>query len=540
MKRPRSRRLALEQFEPRLTLATRVLSLPSLSLGDVQVTEGDSGTKLATLTLNLSSTYKYSVTVGYKTANGTANYGADYNTKSGNVTFRPGELTKTIAVEVRGDITVENDEYFSILVSSVRNATLANSSAKVVVHDNDLAPVVAPIPAPAPEPTPTPAPTPAPAPTQVFGATGALGPQTGVIAPTGAVVFSTAMSTSQIQTAINNAASSATFFFKAGTYQDLSISPKSGQKFIGEKGAILTSATQAFAFRGGASNVTLSNLVIDGYRPQWPSATVVTGANWLLDNLEIRNSSGAGVAIYDGSQLTDSYIHHNAQIGLKAEGANLVVRNNEVAFNNPLGAADVYWEAGGSKFWDTSNVLIERNTFHDNIGQGIWLDYNNRGGTVRDNWSYNHTLSGIFQEIGGSLVIERNLVENNGIGYSNTGWLQGAGICVEASTDVIIRNNVVRNNANGITIIATNRDNGEFISRNIVVQYNTITMSKGRSGVVWDYNAASNPWSTVFFDYNTYTLSGSAGFAWNATYSNAIQSWSQWRTAGNDLRGMLQ
>ena len=42
------------------------------------------------------------VTVHYTTANGTASAGSDYDTRSGTLTFAPGETAKTVVVPIAG------------------------------------------------------------------------------------------------------------------------------------------------------------------------------------------------------------------------------------------------------------------------------------------------------------------------------------------------------------------------------------------------------------------------------------------------------
>jgi len=51
---------------------------PSLSIGDVSIAEGDSGTKTATFTVSLSSAAASTVSFNVATANGTATAGSDY------------------------------------------------------------------------------------------------------------------------------------------------------------------------------------------------------------------------------------------------------------------------------------------------------------------------------------------------------------------------------------------------------------------------------------------------------------------------------
>ena len=58
-----------------------------IAIGDVTITEGNSGTANASFPVTLSAPSSFTVTVVYATANGTATASGDYSTRSGTVTF---------------------------------------------------------------------------------------------------------------------------------------------------------------------------------------------------------------------------------------------------------------------------------------------------------------------------------------------------------------------------------------------------------------------------------------------------------------------
>ena len=80
------------------------------------------------------------VTVNYATADGTARASLDYTAASGNLTFNPGELTKTFALEIKGDTLDEADKAFFINLSAPTNASLGDGQASVMIEDDDAAP----------------------------------------------------------------------------------------------------------------------------------------------------------------------------------------------------------------------------------------------------------------------------------------------------------------------------------------------------------------------------------------------------------------
>lgn len=117
--------------------------LPSLSVSDVSISEGNAGTKNAAFVVSLSAPATQPITVGFFTADGTANAGSDYTATSGSLTFAVGETSKTVNVPVLGDTTVENDETFTLTLGQPVNApiTKAVGTATIINDDGSTAPV---------------------------------------------------------------------------------------------------------------------------------------------------------------------------------------------------------------------------------------------------------------------------------------------------------------------------------------------------------------------------------------------------------------
>ncbi len=113
---------------------------PSLTINDVSVTEGNSGTRAATFTLSLSAAASSPVSVSYATANGTATAGSDYLAGTGTVTLAAGVTSQTFSITVNGDTTVEADETFLVNLSSPTGATIADSQGVGTIVNDDTAP----------------------------------------------------------------------------------------------------------------------------------------------------------------------------------------------------------------------------------------------------------------------------------------------------------------------------------------------------------------------------------------------------------------
>jgi hypothetical protein len=115
-------------------------TLPLLSVNDVTVTEGNSGSVNAVFTLTLSGPYTQSVTANYNIVNNGASNGSDYSaTTPGTVTFAPGETSKTVTIAVLGDTLDENNEAFNLEVYGAANAGVGDWTGVATITDDDSA-----------------------------------------------------------------------------------------------------------------------------------------------------------------------------------------------------------------------------------------------------------------------------------------------------------------------------------------------------------------------------------------------------------------
>ena len=92
--------------------------LPVIRISDAQVTEGDSGYVAAIFTVSLSKTSDDPVTADFHTMTNSASSGVDFERTTGTVTFAPGETTQTIEVLVKGDLLVEGNEKFEVMLTT--------------------------------------------------------------------------------------------------------------------------------------------------------------------------------------------------------------------------------------------------------------------------------------------------------------------------------------------------------------------------------------------------------------------------------------
>jgi hypothetical protein len=128
-------------------------ALPALTISAPTIVEGNDAdpTKTPDLvyTVTLTPETTRTVTVGYNTvptssgSSDPAEAGSDYDSVSGTLTFNPGETTKTIVVQAKGDDVDEFDEAVPVVLSNPINAQFTSVSDSVglgIILDDDALP----------------------------------------------------------------------------------------------------------------------------------------------------------------------------------------------------------------------------------------------------------------------------------------------------------------------------------------------------------------------------------------------------------------
>lgn len=115
--------------------------LPTVQFVDSASQGLESGAQVF-IPIKLSIPYVYPVTVKYSAIGGTAQAGVDYTLPEGQITFAPGETTKTVPVTIINDILSETNESIIIYVQPVTNALYGQQSVHVYTILDDDPPVV--------------------------------------------------------------------------------------------------------------------------------------------------------------------------------------------------------------------------------------------------------------------------------------------------------------------------------------------------------------------------------------------------------------
>jgi hypothetical protein len=315
----------------------------------------------------------------------------------------------------------------------------------------------------------------------------------------------------------------------------------------------------AFAW-GPANNVTIKNLTVEEFAVPIQkaaiagtpgSASLTTGANWVVQDNEIELNHGNGVNINFGWQILSNYIHTNGTLGISGgldsatQQSNVLIQGNEVAFNN-YAHVKPGWGAGGVKTAQTVGVIFRGNYSHDNEGSGFHSDVATYDDLYDNNISEHNTDQGIEHEISYNGTFRNNHLLGNGYIFPTwTHWLYGADLLSSTSQNDEAYCNTAEVSAeggNGIDIIGQPREGfgGSTISQNNYFHHNTVVFD-GASGVTGAARGSTydicciNFFSVNRFDYNTYHLPSLSltPFVW----ANGFNTFAQFQAAGQDVHG---
>ena len=114
----------------------RFLQSPTLSVSDATAQEG------AQLQFQVSLSYAAAseVSLSYRTEDGTATAGTDYETASGTLTFTPGQIARTVSVVTLDDAHDDDGETLTLTLSDASGARIADGAAIGTIANSDPMP----------------------------------------------------------------------------------------------------------------------------------------------------------------------------------------------------------------------------------------------------------------------------------------------------------------------------------------------------------------------------------------------------------------
>jgi parallel beta-helix repeat protein len=373
-----------------------------------------------------------------------------------------------------------------------------------------------------------------------------------------------------VQTMIAANATGTTFCFQPGVYHLSNyVRPKSGDRLISveSRGAILdgNNTTRAGIVGSGGEagqhDVLVQGFTVERFTPPpgdtaEPRAGIQAGWRWtIVDNHATENL--IGIRHNTGSVVTDNLIDYNTRYGVASTGDDVTFERNEIAFNNTqddITDSVRTGDSGATKFvglagaWQ-SNITFRNNWVHDNQGNGIWFDGNNRDVLIDSNIVEDNTRGGIDYEVGDTATISNNTVSHN-CGYTptdpanqegcgvGTSLFHGADLFVNTSSNITIFGNTVVASNNGIGAYDALRSDatpeGLVVAlRNLHVHDNDVsTPAGGANGIVGDGRPTQTYNGQNWFQANRYLTAYATAWQWNGA-----KTWTQWQALGQDILG---
>lgn len=114
----------------------------TLSINNVTQAEGNAGLTDFNFTVSLDVTATTAISVDYATQDNSATNPDDYLPTNGTLNFAPGDKTKTITVQVVGDLGVEPDEAFLVSLFNQSGANVSKSIGIGTIVNDDTPPGV--------------------------------------------------------------------------------------------------------------------------------------------------------------------------------------------------------------------------------------------------------------------------------------------------------------------------------------------------------------------------------------------------------------
>jgi parallel beta-helix repeat protein len=368
--------------------------------------------------------------------------------------------------------------------------------------------------------------------------------------------------TENLQQKIDSNPAGTTFCLRAGTYRLASqLRPKNGQSFIGVGPTTVVDGDKrtSISFASTATDVKVRYLAIQNFT----SKGIQLESGWVADHLDVRLNP-VGVAMH-GSRpvIKDSKIHHNGgpyttsptrSFGLTSNDATGgQVLRNEIYQNNPHcnRTGQNGGGAGANKFWASTGFLLEGNHWHDNFGNGIWLDGSNADFTIRNERVENNTnlCAGTTSKVGGAQGIRlevscRATIENSVVLDNDQGaiWINGSygnlirnnQLSAPAHENGVIRTvDVHRDSPNGGRYLG-NCGGGAYRSSDNRYTDNTIAFVTSRQYVGTYFDPGEDVGNNQFAG-NDYRTSSCGASHWRL--KNVSYTWSGWRALGQDPGG---
>ena len=276
---------------------------------------------------------------------------------------------------------------------------------------------------------------------------------TAISRPAGAIIIHPGDNVSAI---VNNAPAGATFFFEAGVYRGVSLSPKEGQTFIGEQGAVLNGSTLLTNFTQEGSHWVIGGQTQEGSRSatdQGENGSMRAGYpdtvyidNKPLTPVDALSKLAPGKFYFDYAAdkiyIGDNPAGHKVEAGtldhaFEGNANGVTVKNFVVEkYSNPVQTGAIE----GNQSW----TIID-NEVRLNYAAGIRADANSKmvGNFIHDNGQMG---IGDYDHVKTNLLVEGNEIARNGWWSGIEPMWEGGGTKFKYTDGLVVRGNYSHDN----------------------------------------------------------------------------------------------
>jgi parallel beta-helix repeat protein len=235
---------------------------------------------------------------------------------------------------------------------------------------------------------------------------------------------------------------------------------------------------------GSASDATVSGCTVNGFGDR---GILTSAGRTTVDSCTVSGGQGHGMWAFSGADRTS-------------------FTNNNVSGNANM----------GMEFSKATNFTASGNVIHDNHTLGIHM-LRSKTGTVSGNTVYQNKSNGIDSHGSTYITIENNKSYLNG-GPRLPDTVEGQGIEVYCSQNIKVLSNTVWNNSqdqsgnrNGIQVADNNGQNGELLTRDIIVDRNLAYDDQASPTQAWAIRLGGNV-ASVKPDLNFITVTNNTGY----------------------------
>lgn len=303
------------------------------------------------------------------------------------------------------------------------------------------------------------------------------------------------------------------------------------------------------------------------------STSTITNANWVFQDMIVRNMRGMAVGQGETTTLRRVTIYNNGQCGVSGTGADGSTVEYIAVFRNGIGGWDAGWEAGNTKWayvigqtqrgnwydtlapWDSSDADLHP---HLDASAPLWWDIDNDGIEIYGSHVLDrgHAASrGLFYEISFSLKAYHNNMYELGWNVENNFWSNGIifatsgaipGTTVFSTSEVY--DNILHMCSGGVKHVSNNRGtssiygNPNFMAKNCNTYRNAILMKSDLVGITGvhgsDGSPSYSPWGeNLSSEANVFYLDSLESTHFRVASSaegNTGYNWTGWTGTGRD------